>query len=92
VFSVGESLTLPDAFELVVTVRVVVPAVAVIVKESAFDDCHFRVTLWPEVMDLESADNDTVGTVGGGGGAALDVPAHEDKPQVARSTIPQQMQ
>jgi hypothetical protein len=36
---------LPDASELVVTVRVLLPADAVIVTELAFDDCHLRVTL-----------------------------------------------
>lgn len=66
------------------TVRVVVPAVAVIVTELAFDDCQFRVTLWPDVIDAEVEVRDTVGDEG----AALDVPAHDDKPQVARSTIP----
>ena len=45
VLAVGESLMLPDASELVVTVRVLLPADAVIVTELAFDDCHLRVTL-----------------------------------------------
>jgi len=45
VVAVGESLMLPAACELVVTVRVVLPAVAVIVTELAFDDCQFSVTL-----------------------------------------------
>ena len=88
VVSVGESLMLPAACELVVTVRVLAPAVAVIVTESAFDDCQLRVTLWPDVMDFEFADSDTVGV----NGAALDVPEHEDKPHVARSTIPHKIQ
>ncbi|HTS07913.1 MAG TPA: hypothetical protein VMP68_20235 [Candidatus Eisenbacteria bacterium] len=78
----------PEANELVVTVRVLVPAAAVIVTESAFDDCQLRVTLWPDVMDFESADRDTVGAKG----AALDVPEHEDKPHVARSTSPDKIQ
>jgi hypothetical protein len=85
VVSVGESLTVPDPCELVVTVRVAVPLVAVIVTESAFEDCQLRVTLWPDVMDFELADNDTVGV----DEAALDAPEHEDKAHVARSTIPQ---
>jgi hypothetical protein len=87
VVSVGESLTVPDASELVVTVRVLVPAVAVTVTELAFDDCQLKVTLWPDVMEFELADSDTVGV----DEAALDVPEHEDKAHIARSAIPQEM-
>ena len=84
VVSVGESVTLPDTCELVVTVRVLVPAVAVTVTELAFDDCHFKVTVWPDVMDFESAVSETVGVEGAG----LDILEHENSPQVETSTIP----
>jgi hypothetical protein len=42
---VGESVTLPEACELVVNVRVDEPAVAVIVTEVASADCQFSVTV-----------------------------------------------
>jgi hypothetical protein len=88
VVAVGASVILPDACELVVTVRVVVPAVAVIVTESAFDDCQVSVTFWPDVMELELADRDTVGGVD----CPFDVPEHEEKPQVAITTTMQEIQ
>jgi len=40
-------------------------------------------------MEVEFADKDTVGI---NGGAALDVPAHEDKPQAAKSKVPHKIQ
>lgn len=81
-------MILPVACELVVTVLVWAPAVAVIVTELAFDDCQLRVTLWPDVIDFEFADSDTVGV----DGAAFDVPEHEAKAHIARSTIPHKVQ
>jgi hypothetical protein len=87
VVSVGESVMLPDACELVVTVRVLPPAVAVMFTELAFDDCQVSVTFWPDVMELELAERDTVGV-----DCPFDVPEHEEKPQVATSTTPQEIQ
>src|SRR6266567_3324495 len=52
VVCVGESATLPAACELVVTVRVEAPAVAVIVTDVAFVACQFNVTLCPALMEL----------------------------------------
>lgn len=53
----GESVTLPEACELVVTVRVDEPAVAVIVTEVALLDCQFSVTVCPALMAPELAEN-----------------------------------
>jgi len=53
---VGESVTLPEAFELVVTVRVDEPAVAVIVTDVALADCQFRVTVCPALIAPELAE------------------------------------
>lgn len=53
----GESVTLPVALELVVTVRVAEPAVAVIVTEIALADCQFRVTVCPALIAPELAEN-----------------------------------
>jgi hypothetical protein len=64
---VGASVTLKLACELVITVRVVLPAVAVIVTEVAFVDCHVNVTLCPEVIVTVFAENTIVGFAGGGG-------------------------
>ena len=62
---VGESVTVPDACELDVTVRVVLPAVAVIVTVVAFVACQLRVMLCPEVIDVGLAVNCvTCGTTG----------------------------
>jgi hypothetical protein len=44
---VGESVTLPDCWELVVSVRVAEPAVAVMVTEVASTACQFSVTACP---------------------------------------------
>ena len=54
---VGESVTLPEAFELVVTVRVDEPAVAVIVTDVALADCQFSVTVCPALIAPELAEN-----------------------------------
>lgn len=66
VFCVGESLTLPLAVEVVVTVLVLLPVVAVIVSEVAFVIDQFSVTLWPAVMVLALAEKVSVGDAGGG--------------------------
>lgn len=53
----GESVTLPEACELVVNVRVDEPAVAVIVTEVALADCQFKVTVSPALIAPELAEN-----------------------------------
>ncbi len=58
---VGESVTLPDACELLVTVRDALPAVAVIVTDVALVDCHVRVTLCPLPIEVLLAENVSVG-------------------------------
>lgn len=58
---VGESATLPDACELLVTVRVVPPAVAVIVTDEALVVCHDSVTLCPLLMLVLLAENVRLG-------------------------------
>ena len=57
----GESETLPDASELFVTVRVVPPALAVIVTDEALVVCHESVTLCPLLMAVLLAENVRVG-------------------------------
>lgn len=57
----GESVMLPDACELVVTVRVEDPAVAVIVTDVAFTVCQFKVTLLPASIDAALAEKISVG-------------------------------
>jgi hypothetical protein len=54
---VGESVTLPVVCELVVTVRVAEPALAVIVTEVALADCQFKVTVCPALIAPELAEN-----------------------------------
>ena len=58
---VGESETLPDACVLFVTVRVVPPALAVIVTDEAFVVCHVSVTLCPLLIAVLLAENVRVG-------------------------------
>ena len=53
----GESVTLPVACELVVTVRVAEPAVAVIITDVALVDCQFSVTVYPALIAPELAEN-----------------------------------
>ena len=60
---VGESITLPPACELVATLRVVEPAVAVIVTDMAFVLCQLKVTLCPEIIEVGLADNAIVGVL-----------------------------
>ena len=52
----GESVTLPEACELVVTVRVDEPALAVIVTEVALADCQLSVTVCPALIAPELAE------------------------------------
>jgi hypothetical protein len=54
-------VTEPATCELVVNVRVEVPAVAVIVTDVALLACQFRVTLCPELMEFEVAEKTRVG-------------------------------
>lgn len=53
----GESVTLPVACELVVTVRVDEPAVAVMVTELALALCQLSVTVCPALIAPELAEN-----------------------------------
>lgn len=59
----GASVTLPDACELVVKVRVAPPAVAVIVTEVAFALCQFNVTVCPALIAPELAENTRSGAL-----------------------------
>ena len=63
VVCVGESVMVPEAFELVVRVRVEEPAAPVIVTDVAFVVCQVSVTLCPSAIDLALADSVTVGAV-----------------------------
>jgi hypothetical protein len=63
VVCVGESLTLPDAWDVEVSVRVELPAVAVIVSAVAFIICQLSVTLCPALIELTLAEKIRVGSV-----------------------------
>ena len=80
----GESFTVPDAFELDMTVRVDVPAVAVIVTEVAFVACQVRVTLCPAVIEVMLAEKVRVGV----GVALRPVPPQALIPHKASGIIP----
>jgi len=58
---VGASVMLPEASELVVSVRVDEPAVAVIVTEVAFTACQVRVRLCPASMAAALAEKTSEG-------------------------------
>ena len=75
---------MPVAWELVVTLRVVEPAVAVIVTEVELVVCQLKATLWPEPIDVGFAENVTVGTV-----EVFELVAQEEKPHRARNSVPQ---
>ena len=75
---------MPVAWELVVTLRVVEPAVAVMVTEVELVVCQLKVTLWPEPIDVGFAENVTVGTV-----EVFELVAQEEKPHRARNSVPQ---
>jgi len=57
---------LPDACELLVTVRDAPPAAAVIVTDEAFVVCHVSVTLCPLAIEVLLAENVRVGEPGPG--------------------------
>ena len=80
-------MTDPDACELVVTVRVEEPAVAVIVTDVASVDCHVSVTLCPLVIDAELAASVTLGAE-----VAFEGPAQEETPHTANSRVPEEIQ
>ena len=85
----GASFTDPDACELVVTVRVDEPAVAVIATEVALVACHVSVTLCPLLIDAVLAASVTLGA---DEELAWEVPPQEDKPQTANSRVPDEIQ
>jgi hypothetical protein len=57
----GESVTLPDACELVTTVRDALFAFAVIMTDDALLACHVSVTLCPVPIDVLLAENVRLG-------------------------------
>ena len=61
VVAVSASVTLPEASELVVSVRVDEPAVAVMVTELAFTACQVNVTLCPASMAAALAEKTSDG-------------------------------
>jgi hypothetical protein len=61
---VGESFTLPEACELVATVREPEPTEAVIVTEVAFVSCQANATLCPAVIVFVFAENTMPGMAG----------------------------
>jgi hypothetical protein len=85
VVCVGESLTVPEACELVIRVRVDDPAVAVIVTELASTARHVKVTLCPGLTELLLA----VKTMLGGLFAS---PEQAESPHKAIGTINQIIQ
>jgi hypothetical protein len=85
---VGESLTLPDACELVVTVREPEPVEAVIVTDVAFVVCQFKVTLCPAVIAVAFAEKARVGIPEPLPG--LEAPAQAQRAKSARSMIPKE--
>lgn len=91
VVCVGESVTVPDAWALVVTVRVEDPAAAVIVTDVAFVLCQLSVTLCPVSIDAGLTTRLMVGFAGGGGGV-LARPAQPLKPAIATDRHPKTMQ
>lgn len=84
---VGESLTLPEAWDEDVKVRVELPAVAVIVTAVAFVVCQWRVTLCPALIEFTLAEKMRVG-------AAVDppTPLQALSPHKASGIIPLIMQ
>jgi hypothetical protein len=79
------SVTLPVICELVVTVRVAVPAAAVIVTELAFDAVQVNVTLWPEAIEAVLVVRETVGVAT----TWLEPPPHAQRMPVASRAIPE---
>ena len=70
-----------------VTVRFVEPAAAVMVTEVELVVCQLKVTLWPEPIDVGFAEKVRVGTFD-----AFELVAQEEKPHVARSSVPHEIQ
>lgn len=58
---VGESVALPDAWELFTTVRDAPPATAVITTDDALVLCHVSVTLCPLLIEVLLVENVSVG-------------------------------
>ena len=87
---------MPDAFELVSSVRVEEPAVALIVTEVALVVCQFSVTLCPSLMVLAVTEKTRVGAAGGDGGCGGFSPElgveHEQSTQNAIGRIPNAVQ
>jgi len=79
---------LPEAFELVATVRVDDPATAVMMTDVASVDCHVRVTLCPSVIDLALADRVTVGVEFW---LPVEAPEQERRPNEVSSITPSPM-
>jgi hypothetical protein len=86
VVAVGESFTLPEACELVVTVR---PSDVVILTEVEFEACQLKVTLWPDVIVPVLAEKVMVGAGGGGGGGGLDMLLHAESAKHASTAMPE---
>jgi hypothetical protein len=86
---VGESLTVPEACEVVVMVRVEDPAVAVIVTDVALEDCQVSVTFCPALMDVGLAERVTLGA---DDDVAFELLAQEEKPHTANNINPQEIQ
>lgn len=82
-------MTVPDACDVVVMVRVEDPAVAVIVTEVALEVFHVSVTACPALMDAGVAVSVTLGAEDD---VAFELPAQEEKLQTANSRDPQQIQ
>ena len=96
-FCVGESFTCPDSWELVSSVRVDDPAVAVIVIEVALLICQFSVMLCPSLIDVALAEKTSVGAadgvgVGVGVGFWPETPEQEHRAQNAIGASPDAIQ
>jgi hypothetical protein len=66
VVCVGESVALPEAWELFTTVRDAPPATAVITTDDALVLCHISVTLCPLAIEVLLVENVRVGEPGPG--------------------------
>jgi hypothetical protein len=66
VVCVGESVALPEAWELFTTVRDAPPAAAVITTDDALVLCQLSVTLCPLAIEVLLAENVRVGDPGPG--------------------------
>jgi hypothetical protein len=82
---VGESFTLPEACELVTTVRVAETVEAVIVTDVVPEACQVRTTLCPAAIVFVFAEKTMLGIPGGVGEP---VPAHAQRAKRTRSTVP----